>query len=165
MPTSPAPPIASILVFTTCFVFWVLLSGHFGALELGLGVLASAAVTYLNRDLAALGELLRHTRAFVAYLPWLFREIVVANIQVVKVVLDPRLPIDPVVGRFQTALQSDLAITTLGNSITLTPGTITLDVDGREFVIHSLLGAEPIAACAGPMARRVGRVFGEDPQT
>lgn len=151
-------------VFVTCFVFWILLSGHFGALELGLGVLASAAVTYVNRDLRALGDFLRHTWAFVAYLPWLMREIVIANIQVVKVVLDPRLPIEPVVGRFRAPLQSDLAITTLGNSITLTPGTITLDVEGREFVVHSLLGADPIAACAGPMARRVGRVFGESGQ-
>jgi multicomponent Na+:H+ antiporter subunit E len=153
--------IPHVLVFSACVAFWLVLSGHFGWLEVGLGVVAAVAVTWLNRDLRALGGFLRRTPAFLRYVPWLLREIVVANLQVVRVVLDPRLPIDPVVGRFESWLTNDLAVTTLGNSITLTPGTITLDVEGREFVIHSLLGAEPIRACEGPMAARVGRVFGE----
>ena len=155
--------ITNLLVFSACVVFWLALSGHFGPLEVGLGVLSAVVVTWLNRDLDSLGRLLRRTPAFLWYVPWLMREIVVANLQVVRVVLDPQMPIDPVVGRFECRLSDELAVTTLGNSITLTPGTITLDVEGREFVIHSLLGPDPIAGCEGAMAERVARVFAERP--
>ena len=154
--------LSTILVFVACLVFWLVLSGHFGALEIGLGIVSAAVVAVTNRDLDVLGPLLRVTPRFLAYLPWLMKEIVLANWQVMKIVLDPRLPIDPVVGRFEAPLTGDLALTTLGNSITLTPGTITLDVEGREFVVHSLTGREAIAGCEGPMARRVARVFRQD---
>lgn len=154
--------LSTVFVFAACLVFWLLLSGHFGALEVALGVVSAAAVALTNRDLDILGPMLRVAPRFIAYLPWLMKEIVLANWQVMKIVLDPRLPIDPVVGRFETQLTSDMALTTLGNSITLTPGTITLDVEGRELVVHSLMGREAIAGCEGPMARRVAHVFGED---
>lgn len=151
----------TVLVFIACLLFWLVLSGHFGTLEIALGVVAAALVAVTNRDIDMLGPMLRVTPRFLAYLPWLMKEIVLANWQVMKIVLDPRLPIDPVVGRFEAPLASELALTTLGNSITLTPGTITVDVDGRELVVHSLMGREAIAGCEGPMARRVARVFGE----
>jgi multicomponent Na+:H+ antiporter subunit E len=154
--------LSTLLVFVACLGFWLILSGHFGALEIGLGIVSAAAVAVTNRDLAVLGALLKVTPRFLAYVPWLMKEIVLANWQVMKIVLDPRLPIDPVVGRFQAALSSDLALTTLGNSITLTPGTITLEVDGREFIVHSLTGREAIAGCEGPMASRVARVFRDE---
>lgn len=154
--------VSTILVFVACLAFWLVLSGHFGALEIGLGVMSAAAVAVTNRDLDVLGPMLRVTPRFLAYLPWLMKEIVLANWQVMKIVLDPRLPIDPVIGRFEAPVTSALAVTTLGNSITLTPGTITLDVDGREFLVHSLMGPEALAACEGPMARRVAHIFAED---
>ena len=153
--------LSPILVFVACLVFWLALSGHFGVLEIALGVVAAALVTATNRDIDRLGPFLRVLPRFIAYVPWLMKEIALANWQVMMIVLDPRLPIDPVVGRFEAPLRSDLALTTLGNSITLTPGTITVDVDGREFLVHSLMGREAIAGCEGPMARRVAHVFRE----
>jgi multicomponent Na+:H+ antiporter subunit E len=74
-------------------------------------------------------------------------------------VLDPRLPVDPVVVRFKTRLTSDLAVTAFANSITLTPGTVTVDVEEREFVVHALTPQTP-AGFAG-MERRVAEAFGE----
>ena len=88
-----------LLVFGGCLVFWFLLSGHVGPLDLIFGVAASAAVAWINRRDEALSDLLAWTPRLLAYLPWLLREIWVANIQVVRLVLDPRLPIDPVVVR------------------------------------------------------------------
>lgn len=70
----------------------------------------------------------------------------VANVQVARLVLDPRLPIDPVVVRYEAPFSGDLAITTLGNSITLTPGTVTLDVAGRALVAALSLGLVLLAA-------------------
>lgn len=152
---------APVLVFAMCFAFWLLLSGHPAPLQLLLGALAAAGVALVNRDLEVLSRTLRAAPRFAAYLPWLLKEIVLANLQVARVVLHPKLPIDPVVARFAAPLRTALALTTLGNSITLTPGTVTLDVEGRELTVHCLLGPEALVACQGPMAERVARVFGE----
>ena len=153
------PPFA--LVFSACLVLWILLSGHLSALDLVMGVAASGLVTFANRDIEGVSEILRWTPRLLAYLPWLLKEIWIANIQVVKLVLDPALPIDPVVVRIRTRFSSDLARTTLGNSITLTPGTITLDVDGEDFLVHAITAAGGADVAAGGMARRVGGIFGD----
>ncbi|HSE94176.1 MAG TPA: Na+/H+ antiporter subunit E [Methylomirabilota bacterium] len=150
---------ASILLFVACFALWLVLSGHFGLLEIALGVASAAAVTAANRNLEALSPFLRVAPRLLAYGVWLLREIVVANLQVTRVVLHPRMPIEPVVSRFEVTLPGDLAIATLANSITLTPGTITLDIEGRALVVHALLGPASVLAAEGEMARRVGRVF------
>ena len=149
------------LVFSACLVLWILLSGHVGALDLLMAVAASALVAFANRDIDGVSEMLRWTPRLLAYLPWLLKEIWVANIQVVKLVLDPALPIDPVIVRVRTRLASDVARTTLANSITLTPGTVTLDVDGDDLIVHAITAAGGADVVAGGMARRVGRVFGD----
>jgi multicomponent Na+:H+ antiporter subunit E len=141
-------------------VLWLALSGSVAPLHLALGVLSSAAVAWMNRDLVTAGPAARTVSRFLGYLPWLLKEIVVANLQVVRIVLDPRLPVDPVVVRFDTMLASDLARTTFANSITLTPGTVTLDVDGRQFAVHAVTRAMAGLA-GGPMERRIAAVFGE----
>lgn len=147
------------LTFAACFTLWLVLSGHPTPLHLAQGVLAAALVAYLNRDLELLSASVRCGPRFLAYVPWLLKEIVVANVQVVRLVLHPRLPVDPVMVRFRTRLTSDLAVTTFANSITLTPGTVTIDVDGREFVVHALSRQTP-ASLAG-MEQRVADTFGE----
>jgi multicomponent Na+:H+ antiporter subunit E len=157
-----APPMrAFALVFSACLVLWILLSGHVGALDLAMAVTASALVAFANRDIEGVSEMLRWTPRLLAYLPWLLKEIWVANIQVVKLVLDPGLPIDPVIVRLPTRFSSDLARTTLANSITLTPGTVTLDVEGEDLLVHALTARGGADIVAGGMARRVGRVFGD----
>jgi multicomponent Na+:H+ antiporter subunit E len=151
--------VSTALVFAVCFALWLVLSGHPTPLHLVQGVLAAALVAYLNHDLEVLNASVRSSPRFLAYIPWLLKEIVVANVQVVRVVLDPRLPVDPVVVRFKTRLTSDLAVTAFANSITLTPGTVTVDVEEREFVVHALTPQTP-AGFAG-MERRVADAFGE----
>jgi multisubunit Na+/H+ antiporter MnhE subunit len=94
-----------------------------------------------------------------SYIVWLLREIAIANWQVLKIVLDPKLPIDPAVIRFRSGLQTDLGKTTLANSITLTPGTITVQVDGDEFVVHALVGGEPVVAGLKEMEDRIKRAL------
>ena len=149
------------LVFAACFAFWVLLSGHLEPLSLVLGAISSALVAAANRGEEALSPMLRAAPRFSLYLLWLLKEIVVANLQVARLVLHPRLPIDPVVVRYDAPPGGDLALTTLANSITLTPGTVTLDVDGRTLIVHALTRQSADGVLAGGMARRVARVFGE----
>jgi multicomponent Na+:H+ antiporter subunit E len=161
-PSTMTPPMRPLaLVFSACLVLWILLSGHLDALDLGMAVVASALVAFANRDIEGVSELLRWTPRLLAYLPWLLKEIWIANIQVVRLILDPALPIDPVIVRLRTRFASDFARTTLANSITLTPGTITLDVEGEHFVVHAITAGGGADIVAGGMARRVGRVFGD----
>jgi multicomponent Na+:H+ antiporter subunit E len=157
----PSAPTRLLLVFAGGLVFWFLLAGHFSALDLAMAMAASAAVAWMNRRDEALSELLVRMPGFLAYAPWLLHEIWLANVQVVRLVVDPRLPIDPVVLRVPMRYSSDLARTTYANSITLTPGTITLDVEGETLVVHAITRAGGDALLAGGMARRVGRVFGD----
>ena len=149
------------VVFTACFVFWFLLSAHFAPLDIAMATIAAAGVALLNRDIELLSGILRFAPRLIGYTPWLLKEIVLANWQVLKIVVDPKLPIDPVVVRFTPALTTDLALTTLANSITLTPGTITLDLEGTEFTVHALTSAGGADIIGGGMARRVGQVFGD----
>lgn len=155
--------IPTLLVFSVCFVFWLALSGSVAPLHLSLGALSSAAVAWANRDVEMVSVAARISPRFLAYVPWLLKEIAMANIQVVRLVLDPRLPVDPVVVRFGTTLSSDLARTAFANSITLTPGTVTLDVEGAEFVVHAVTRAMADLA-GGAMERRVAAVFEEQPR-
>ena len=149
-----------LLVFAVCFAFWLALSGSLAPLPLTLGVVSSAAVAWANRDLEMVSLAVRVSPRFLAYIPWLLKEIVIANIQVARLVLHPRLPIDPVIVRFETRLGTDLGRTTFANSITLTPGTVTLDIEGSELVVHALTrGMADLAG--GPMERRIAGVFDE----
>jgi multicomponent Na+:H+ antiporter subunit E len=154
-----------ILHWLMLFGFWLLLSGMFDAFHVGAGLLCTAAVALLSRHLQAidLGVATRATRHLATvpwlrlgrYFVWLLREIAIANWQVVRLVLDPKLPIDPAVVRFRTRLHTDLAKTIFANSITLTPGTITVDVVDGEFVVHALAAQEPLVGGLREMERRV----------
>jgi multicomponent Na+:H+ antiporter subunit E len=149
-----------LVVFFVCLTFWLALSGSFAPMHLALGAVSSAAVAWMNRDLEMVSFAARIAPRFLIYLSWLLKEIVIANIQVTRLVLDPRLPVDPVVVRFDTTLSGDLARTTFANSITLTPGTVTLDVEGQEFVVHAVTRTMADLA-GGQMERRIGAVFEE----
>jgi len=127
-----------VTLFVVCFVLWLLLSGHWDPVHIGLGAAASALVTWLNHGAEDVTALARALPRMACYVPWLLVEIVRANLAVMRIVLHPRLPIDPVVVRVRVPLPGPLAVTTLANSITLTPGTITLDAEGGELTVHAL---------------------------
>jgi multicomponent Na+:H+ antiporter subunit E len=152
---------ASVLVFTACLVIWALLSGQFRVADLVMATIAATLVTVMNRGVEQLSDVLRHGPAILGYVPWILREIWRANVQVVKIVLHPRLPIDPVLVRVRARYSSDLARTIFANSITLTPGTITIEAGPGEFLVHALTRGAGEDLQGGAMARRVGRVFGD----
>ncbi|WP_022851898.1 Na+/H+ antiporter subunit E [Limisalsivibrio acetivorans] len=130
-----------IITFITVLIFWLMLSGEFKPLLLGFAVVYSAIVAVMTKDLfmrdADKGTPVRLLKFFL-YLPWLMKEILVANIQVVKIVLSPSMPIDPVMVKEGSELKTDIGLTTLGNSITLTPGTVTVDIEDGELLVHAI---------------------------
>lgn len=128
------------------FAFWLALSGHYTPLLLSFGVGSCVLVVYLvmRMDFVDAEGAPFHVagRFFLLYLPWLMKEVLVANIEVAKVILSPTLDISPRMVVFHGAQKTDLGRAIYANSITLTPGTITTGVEGNEFQIHALRAAD-----------------------
>lgn len=153
----------ALVLFAHLIAVWLLLSGHFDATLVGYGILSSILVVALMAHLHILDaeSLPVHLglRPFI-YLPWLVKEVVLANIAVARVILDPRLPIQPRLLQVRASQESDVARVIYANSITLTPGTITLDVRGGDFLVHALTDKSAEGLLSGEMDRRVAWVEG-----
>lgn len=150
-------------VFIILFGFWIAFSGHWDPLHLGFGLACAGLVAGLSHDLLFPDPPTHRTVArawrFCAYVPWLLWEIVKANLHVLGLVVRPAR-IRPQVVRFRTMLSQDLSKQLLGNSITLTPGTITLDIeDDGVFHVHALSDKTAEGLLSGEMERRVAHVF------
>lgn len=152
------------------FLFWYVLSGKTDAFHLGLGAASAAAVARLLRPLWSVEPPLRaiswrSAGRWPLYVAWLFGQIVLSSLQVARVVLHPRLPISPRLVRFRRRLSHPAARLTLANSITLTPGTVTVDQHGDDYIVHALTeeSAGDLAreGFEGEMPRRVARLFEE----
>jgi multicomponent Na+:H+ antiporter subunit E len=139
------------------FAFWLLLSGHYTPLLIGLGVASSVLVVYLALRLGVVDEegVPFHLMArFGLYFPWLLKEIFVSNVRVAKIILDPKLPIDPALGNFRASQQTEMGRIIHAQSITLTPGTVTTGVHGNDFEIHALVAADLTGREEAEMDRR-----------
>jgi len=150
---------AKIATFLILMLFWVTMSGMFDAFHLTLGVISCLLVAHFSHDmLFPEGEhsWWRDFLGLLIYFPYLVKEIVVANLQVAYIVLHPRMLelIDPQIIHFKTKLLRPVSRVTFAQSITLTPATITIDIDDDEFAVYSLTrsGAESLP---GEMEERV----------
>ena len=122
-------------------VVWLLLSGHYSALILSFGAVSLLIVIWfmwrMDRVDESLGVLPMRPR-MLYYLLWLMWQVVLSNIDLVRRIWDPALPIRPTWQRLDIKVTSSLAKTLYANSITLTPGTLTTDVKEDHFMVHSL---------------------------
>lgn len=138
-------------------VFWYTMSGLNKPLILGLGA-ASILVTMIltvrldivNRESSPYGRIIH----FAFYWVWLFIEILKANWRVIQACLRANLDINPALVKVKTTCMSDLAKTTFANSITLTPGTVTLSVDGDKLLVHALYEEDAEPGAFDEMDRR-----------
>ncbi len=148
------------------FAFWVLLSGSLEPAELLLGLVLSliigvwfAGLVWQDEKIPSLS--LRQLGRLMAYFPYLMVEIVKASLHVAEKVLDPKMPIDPIVVDFDSKLQRPVSRVALANSITLTPGTLTIDVDETTYVIHCLGGEFRQGIVERTLESKVAKVFEE----
>ena len=145
------------------FAVWLLLSGHYTPLLIGFGVGSCALTVYIamRMDVADHeGVPIDWGGRFLLYLPWLLKEILVANLRVAKVILSPSLPISPIMVVFRSTQKTDLGRVLYANSITLTPGTITTGVEGDQLEIHALTWQDVDGREEDEMDRRVSVVEG-----
>lgn len=158
---------AKLATFVVMLAFWVILSGMFDAFHLTLGILSCLLVSLFSHNLLFYeGGPRLWLRGFVGilcYLPWLFWQIVVANLQITWIVLHPRMleMIDPQLIRFHTSLRTPIARVTFAQSITLTPGTISVSLDDDELTVYALTGTAA-ASLPGEMERRIARALEPD---
>lgn len=148
------------------FAFWLLMSGIYTPFLVLSGLGASVAVAVLARRMEVAdreGQPLHLVPAALAYWPWLALEILKSGWAVTRIVLDPRLPISPVLVRFRPSQRSSVGLVTHANSITLTPGTVTVEARHGEFTVHALTAAGAQGLEGGEMDRRVARFEGTRP--
>ncbi len=115
-----------------------MLSGSFEWIHLGLGLVLSFAVAWINSGHSPFVPKFRLWGNILLYVPWLFVKIVKSSLHVSRLILDPSLPIDPRLINVEAKLGHHAAVVLLGNSITLTPGTITAEVDRNALIVHAL---------------------------
>ena len=156
----------SFLITTIAmFIFWILLSGEFTFILITSGVVASLITAYLSHDIfigkADLKTETGRVFKFIVYIPWLLWEIILANVEIAYLVLNPKPLIDPQLVHFKNDLKTDLGIVTLAHSITLTPGTVTVEANREEFIIHAIWQKSAEGIIGGEMQRKVKKIEGE----
>ena len=155
-----------LYTFLIMMGFWILLSGKFDLFHLTLGVISSGLVSFLSTDLFMYEKgknRLSTGLRFILYLPWLLYQIVLSTMHVTFLALHPKMKdqIDPTIVTFKTKLKSNLAKVALANSITLTPGTITIRVEDQVFYVHAI-SRKAAAVLPGEMEDRLAKVFERD---
>ncbi len=131
-----------ITTTVSMFLFWVLVSSAIDVQHILLGIVAAVVVSHFSSELlfhkGQAPPSIKAVPLFVLYLAHLSFEIIRANVHVAKIVLDPQLPISPRIVKFKTRLKGETAKASLANSISLTPGTLTIDVIGSDIYVHAL---------------------------
>lgn len=148
----------SVSFGVSLFVLWVLLSGYFTPLMLGFGVASTVLVVWITRNMSIIdheGHPVHLFRGVLFYLPWLMWEIAKTNWAVAKIILSRKMPIQPHVIRVKANQHNELGVTIYANSITLTPGTVTMSIIGNDLMIHCLTQEAADDLKTGEMGRRV----------
>ena len=145
------------------YAVWLLLSGYFTPFLMTLGAVSTTVVVAIaiRMDVVDREAVPLHLGwRIAAYWPWLIWEIVKANVDVTRRILRPSLPISPTLIKVRANQKTELCQVIFANSITLTPGTVSIDVDQGVITVHALSEAAALAIEDGAMNRRVAAVEG-----
>lgn len=146
------------------FAFWLLLSGMFVPFLVAAGAGCAVLVAWFAKRMGVIDDegLPMHLAwsASVLYWPWLLKEIAKSAWDVTKRVLHPDLPISPTMVEFRPSQKTDLGLVIHANSITLTPGTISIDVERDRFLVHALTREGAAGLAGSEMDQRCARLEG-----
>lgn len=125
--------------FIVLYILWIAMAGV-ALEELIAGAAVTLIVSYIIRNMSiydySVGIVMATLKFIFLYLPLFIWKLILANIALAKIVLNPKLPINPGFVRIKTGLSGDVSRLILANSITLTPGTLSVDVEEDELLIH-----------------------------
>jgi multicomponent Na+:H+ antiporter subunit E len=158
-----------LLRFTLILIFalattWMVLSGYFKPLLLTLGVISIVLTVWIARRMRIIdAETVPYLTIpqTLVYFTWLFKEIIKANIAVVRAVLSPDLTVSPTLTRIPTPQKTDIGKVMFANSITLTPGTVSVDIQDDHILVHALLSEMSDPSDFDDMAERSAWAIGE----
>ena len=147
-----------ILIFALLLGIWLLLSGKYDRFHTAWGVAGALALAGMSaaRAPATMFPVVR----FLLFIPWQLWQIFVSNLRVAKLVLSPGLPIRPRLLRQSPQMRDPRALTLLGCAITLTPGTLTIDIDDQRMIVHALDDASASGVTSNQMTDKIRSVFG-----
>ena len=140
------------------FAFWLLLSGHYTGLLITLGVLTCVGVLALAHRMQVIdeeGHPIHLAVAALTYWPWLIWQITLSSWNVTRLILDPKLPISPTMVKVKATQKTRVGVNVYANSITLTPGTISVDVVANDITVHAITADGATELEEGGMDRRV----------
>ena len=143
---------------------WLLASGHYSPLMLSFGAASCLLVVALSMRMRIVDEEALPVRMIpraLVYSPWLVKEVLLANLDVARRILSPRASISPRIVRVTPSQKTDLGRVLYANSITLTPGTVSILVDASAITVHAITREAAEALETGEMDRRVTRLEGE----
>ena len=145
------------------FAIWLLWSGVYHTLTIVFGVISCLGVALIAARMGIVdreGHPIRLALRLVTYVPWLLWAIVKANIDVAGRILSPALPISPRLIEVSAGQESDLGRVIYANSITLTPGTVSVEMDDGKILVHALTKDAADDVESGDMDRRVTKLEG-----
>lgn len=148
------------IIFASALLFslWLLLSGHYGNLLLGLGAFSCLLVAWIGEKFGLFNSdfsTLKFNAKLPRFLPWFFIEIIKSNLDVCWRILHPKLPIDPQFVSVKASQHSDMARAVYANCITLTPGTYSLDINEENIEVHALTKQVADDIQQGEMSKRL----------
>ena len=147
------------------FGTWLLWSGYFTPLLTGFGIASCLLVLFICHRMQILDEEGAPVEVIsfrtLLYIPWLAFEIVKSNVDVARRIVSPGLPIEPQMIRVTASQRSDVGRVIYANSITLTPGTVTVDVEGDWNLVHALTGETAAGVQSGEMDAKVTALEGK----
>jgi len=142
---------------------WLLWSGHFNPLMLSFGAVSVALVIALTHRMNVIdheGSPAHITSRMIVYLPWLAWQVVLSNLHVARQILSPSMPIRPSIIEVKATQKREFGQVVYANSITMTPGTVSIEVIGSVITVHALTRDSAEGLETGDMDRRVTRVEG-----
>jgi len=153
----------SISALLTLYAFWLLLSGNFTAFLMLSGLGCALLVVGFARRMNVIdreGHPIHLGWGAIGYWPWLIVEIAKSGWQVTRIILDPALPVSPTLVKFKPMQCTEVGLAVHANSITLTPGTLTVDATREQFLVHTLTADGGTDLEHGAIDRRVAALEG-----
>jgi|LSQX01.1.fsa_nt_gb multicomponent Na+:H+ antiporter subunit E len=158
------------------YAFWLVLSEHYTPFYLVIGALASGLIVFFNHEMfvafyplnnngrITIKSALSVAWRFLKYLPGLLFQVIRDNLLVAYLVIHPKMPIDPMLLGFKTKYQRSVSHVILGNSITLSPGTMTISLENDYYLIHGLIPSCFDSMISGEAQAKVAKIFNEELQ-
>ena len=157
-PVKEVNSVHALSLTASLMLFWMLISGDFGLLNLVLGLASALLVVAISRRMDVVdqeSQPLNLSARLPVYWAWLAGKVIKSNLDVTRAIWTPGKSISPTMVRLKLSQQTALGKVIYANSITLTPGTVTLAIEDHEILVHALTRADAALLETGEMDRQV----------